>query len=482
MDYLVKISKKNSTCLGLRKKYRLNLKNDMPPQDKMDDSSITMEEYIRLEEEKARKHRKVFNWEIAKYGKIWYDEDVHDLRSVETEFPAIVFNDNLTLNETLFCEPTVPGFRVLSPDIADFKERLERIHDMGTHRARVLDFEGMLELVKITGLTTNTSNVIKKMENGVWNLIVKSTNLVGYTHLGMVLNEEKKIESLMDQMVRVTTARQAKNKRMWESTQWNKHVQQPPRKRQNLARAYIAGPEEKKTYDGNLPYCNKLILKKWHQREEPQGNHQPRKPPPHLSQMPSLRHSSTKALSIHDRSQNDDDNHNSGTSSRKTERTTRKCTYTDFLKCQPMNFKGTEGVELALMCGKMFPEEYDKIEKYVDGLPDMIHERLMASKPKKILRIKGSKMITNNNKTRGRTLVGTTLLGLGRRSHMGDQSHCALNETITMMVRVLSNATSATELAIWPVTVGVLLLLSIRETSLAMNMGIKGTSAVTAQS
>ncbi|GJX39287.1 hypothetical protein Tco_0252590 [Tanacetum coccineum] len=73
----------------------------------MDDPNITMEEYIRLEEEKARKRRKVFNWETAKYGKIWYDEDVHDLRSVETEFPAIVFNDNLTSNETLFCEPMV---------------------------------------------------------------------------------------------------------------------------------------------------------------------------------------------------------------------------------------------------------------------------------------------------------------------------------------------------------------------------------------
>ncbi|GJR47251.1 reverse transcriptase domain-containing protein [Tanacetum coccineum] len=29
--------------------------------------------------------------------------------------------------------------------------------------------------------------------------------------------------------------------------------------------------------------------------------------------------------------------------------------------------------ELALMCVKMFPEESDKIERYVDGLPDMIH-------------------------------------------------------------------------------------------------------------
>ncbi|GJU42131.1 hypothetical protein Tco_1195088 [Tanacetum coccineum] len=73
----------------------------------MDDLNITMEEYIRLEEEKARKHGKVFNCETAKYGKIWYVEDVHDLRSIETEFPAIVSNDNLTSNETLSCEPTV---------------------------------------------------------------------------------------------------------------------------------------------------------------------------------------------------------------------------------------------------------------------------------------------------------------------------------------------------------------------------------------
>ncbi|GKD94291.1 reverse transcriptase domain-containing protein [Tanacetum coccineum] len=38
--------------------------------------------------------------------------------------------------------------------------------------------------------------------------------------------------------------------------------------------------------------------------------------------------------------------------------------------------------ELALLCGRMFPEESDKIEKYVGGLPDMIHGSVMASKPK----------------------------------------------------------------------------------------------------
>nr|GEX40393.1 putative reverse transcriptase domain-containing protein [Tanacetum cinerariifolium] len=64
---------------------------------RMDSPNITMEEYIKLEEEKARKCRKVFNWETAKYGKIGYDEDVLGLRSVEIKVPAIVFNDSLTI-------------------------------------------------------------------------------------------------------------------------------------------------------------------------------------------------------------------------------------------------------------------------------------------------------------------------------------------------------------------------------------------------
>ncbi|GKB18352.1 hypothetical protein Tco_0852275 [Tanacetum coccineum] len=63
-------------------------------------------------EEKARRRGKVYNWETAMYGKIWYDEDVHDLISVETEFPAIVLNDALTSEVTLSCEPTVIDFRI----------------------------------------------------------------------------------------------------------------------------------------------------------------------------------------------------------------------------------------------------------------------------------------------------------------------------------------------------------------------------------
>ncbi|GJU77401.1 hypothetical protein Tco_1274471 [Tanacetum coccineum] len=90
----------------------------------MDDPNITIEEYIRLEEEKAQKHGKVFNCKTAKYGKICYDEDIHDLRSVETEFPAIAFNDGVS-SKTLSCEPTVSSlndeidFRISFDDSGD---------------------------------------------------------------------------------------------------------------------------------------------------------------------------------------------------------------------------------------------------------------------------------------------------------------------------------------------------------------------------
>ncbi|GKE32105.1 hypothetical protein Tco_1451427, partial [Tanacetum coccineum] len=72
---------------------------------KIDDPNITIEEYIRLEEEKAHRCDKVYNWETATYGKIWYDEDVHDLRSVETEFPAIAFNDHISLKKQFLVNP-----------------------------------------------------------------------------------------------------------------------------------------------------------------------------------------------------------------------------------------------------------------------------------------------------------------------------------------------------------------------------------------
>ncbi|GKC30389.1 hypothetical protein Tco_1037683 [Tanacetum coccineum] len=73
----------------------------------MDDLNITMEEYIKLEEEKSHRRSKVYNWETTTHDKILYNEDVHNLRSVETEFPAIVFDNAFTSEVTLSYVPTV---------------------------------------------------------------------------------------------------------------------------------------------------------------------------------------------------------------------------------------------------------------------------------------------------------------------------------------------------------------------------------------
>ncbi|GJS33767.1 putative reverse transcriptase domain-containing protein [Tanacetum coccineum] len=128
--------------------------------------------------------------------------------------------------------------------------------------------------------------------------------------------------------------------------------------------------------------------------------------------------------------------YNSNGSGPRPAQTARECSYSEFLKCKPLDFKGTKGVtttpeaahampwatlkkmmtdkycprgeikkietemwnlkvrgtdvvaysrrfqQLALMCSRMFPEEIDKIEKYIGGLPDMIHGSVKASKPK----------------------------------------------------------------------------------------------------
>ncbi|GJZ41791.1 putative reverse transcriptase domain-containing protein [Tanacetum coccineum] len=54
-----------------------------------------------------------------------------------------------------------------------------------------------------------------------------------------------------------------------------------------------------------------------------------------------------------------------------------------------LKVKGTDVIgynqrfqKLALLCVRMFLEESDMIERYVSGLPDMIHESVVASKPK----------------------------------------------------------------------------------------------------
>ncbi|GJR50958.1 retrovirus-related pol polyprotein from transposon TNT 1-94 [Tanacetum coccineum] len=75
---------------------------------KSDDLNITLEEYIRLEEEKAQRHGRTFNWQTATFGKVKYYRDEDDcFTDVEIEFPTIVFDNTLTSDTTLPCEPKV---------------------------------------------------------------------------------------------------------------------------------------------------------------------------------------------------------------------------------------------------------------------------------------------------------------------------------------------------------------------------------------
>ncbi|GKC29621.1 hypothetical protein Tco_1036915, partial [Tanacetum coccineum] len=91
----------------------------------MDDPNITMEEYIRLGEEKARRHGRTFNWQTATYGKMEYCEDEDDsFTNLKTEYPAIVFED--TSDAALLCEPTVSP---LDNNEIDFKISFDESDD-----------------------------------------------------------------------------------------------------------------------------------------------------------------------------------------------------------------------------------------------------------------------------------------------------------------------------------------------------------------
>nr|GFB70580.1 hypothetical protein [Tanacetum cinerariifolium] len=139
-------------------------------------------------------------------------------------------------------------------------------------------------------------------------------------------------------------------------------------------------------------------------------------------------------LAARDANRTGDDNHTSGTGVRRTKRVTRECTYQDFMKCQPLYFKSTEGfVELTQwfkrmetvfcisnclaknhvkfatctllaelkkkMADKYCPrnemkkietelwnlevqEESDRVERYIGGLPDSIHGSVATLKLK----------------------------------------------------------------------------------------------------
>nr|GFB30272.1 hypothetical protein [Tanacetum cinerariifolium] len=72
----------------------------------MDNTYLTMEEYIELEAEKARSYGRAFNWETTTYDKVSYFDDFDYLKDFENEFPAIVYDDALTSGPEISFEPT----------------------------------------------------------------------------------------------------------------------------------------------------------------------------------------------------------------------------------------------------------------------------------------------------------------------------------------------------------------------------------------
>ncbi|GKA16822.1 hypothetical protein Tco_0696659 [Tanacetum coccineum] len=94
----------------------------------MEDRGMTMKKYVQFETERALRNGKVYNWKTTTYGKIWYDEDVHYLRFVETKFPAIVYNDAFASKSGFSSEPAVSPQHVDEVNLK-YETSLSEYHD-----------------------------------------------------------------------------------------------------------------------------------------------------------------------------------------------------------------------------------------------------------------------------------------------------------------------------------------------------------------
>ncbi|GJY79054.1 putative reverse transcriptase domain-containing protein [Tanacetum coccineum] len=160
------------------------------------------------------------------------------------------------------------------------------------------------ELLKLMTEVYCPRNEIQKMETELWNLSVKNNDMATYTQrfqeltmmcTKMVPEEEDRVErfigglpdniqgnviaaepirlqdvvrianNLIDQKLKGYGVRNAEYKRRLNNNYRNNRRQQPPHKRQNtvgqnVARAYMAGNNEKNGYEGTLPFCNRCKL------------------------------------------------------------------------------------------------------------------------------------------------------------------------------------------------------------------------------
>ncbi|GJZ80476.1 putative reverse transcriptase domain-containing protein [Tanacetum coccineum] len=135
------------------------------------------------------------------------------------------------------------------------------------------------ELMKLMTEVYCPRNEIQKMESELWNLTVKNNDLAAYTQrfqeltmmcIKMVPKEEDRVEKFIGGLPdnihgNGYAVKNAENRRRLKVNQRDNRGQQPPFKRpnvgdQNVARAYTAGNNERKTYNGPLTFCNKFKL------------------------------------------------------------------------------------------------------------------------------------------------------------------------------------------------------------------------------
>ncbi|GKC51645.1 hypothetical protein Tco_1074390 [Tanacetum coccineum] len=212
------------------------------------------------------------------------------------------------------------------------------------------------------------------------------------------------------------------------------------------------------------------------------------------------------ALAEHDadRSRNGDDSHDSGTGERRQAPPTRECTYSYFLKCQPLNFKGTEGVvgltqwfekmesifhisNCTITCQIKFATctlQGNALTWWNSHVKTITHEVAYAMTRKTLKKMTTDKYcprceIKNLEIKMWNLKVKGTDVGLRKRNRTEDLNLYALNATITMTGSVLPNAPTARGLAIRPRTVEASLLLptttiepkgKIKEFSLALSV------------
>nr|GEZ65722.1 putative reverse transcriptase domain-containing protein [Tanacetum cinerariifolium] len=146
----------------------------------------------------------------------------------------VKFTTCTLLGEIKKLEIKLWNFRVKGNDVAAYTQRFQELALMCTKF--------------LTGETEKVDKYISRLPNNIHGNVMSARP--------KTLNETIELaKDLMDQKLRTYVERQNENK--WKADDSSRNNQQQPHKKKNVARAYTAGPGEKKVYTGDLPLCTK---------------------------------------------------------------------------------------------------------------------------------------------------------------------------------------------------------------------------------